>query len=115
MFIPWTRDQMVALVRAITGWETNQHELLLAGERCVTMARAFNLREGLGRAEDTLPPRMRETFKTERLNERPVDPGELDEAISLFYGMMGWDTETGTPLPAALHRLDIAWVAEALG
>jgi aldehyde:ferredoxin oxidoreductase len=115
MFVPWTRDQMVALVRAITGWETNLHELLMAGERCVTMARAFNLREGLTRADDMLPPRMWEPFKTERLNERPIDPEELDEAISLFYGMMGWDTERGVPQPAALHRLDIGWVAEAMG
>ena len=115
MFVPWTRDQMVALVRAITGWETNLHELLLAGERCVTMARAFNLREGLTRADDMLPPRMWEPFKTQRLNERPIDPAELDEAISLFYGMMGWDTERGVPQPAALHRLDIGWVAEAMG
>jgi len=115
MFVPWTRDQMVALVRAITGWETNLHELLLAGERCVTMARAFNLREGLTRADDMLPPRMWEPFKTQRLNERPIDSAELDEAISLFYGMMGWDTERGVPQPAALHRLDIGWVAEAMG
>ena len=115
MFVPWTRDQMVALVRAITGWETNLHELLMAGERCVTMARAFNLREGLTRADDMLPPRMWEPFKTQRLNERPIDPAELDEAISLFYGMMGWDTERGVPQPAALHRLDIGWVAEAMG
>jgi len=28
--------------------------------------------------------------------------------------MMGWDTETGVPLPATLHRLDIPWVAEAM-
>ena len=115
MFVPWTRDQMVALVRAITGWETNLHELLMAGERCVTMARAFNLREGLTRADDMLPPRMWEPFKTQRLNERPIDSAELDEAISLFYGMMGWDTERGVPQPAALHRLDIGWVAEAMG
>ncbi|MGC9361059.1 MAG: aldehyde ferredoxin oxidoreductase family protein [Anaerolineae bacterium] len=114
MFVPWTRRQMVDLVRAITGWETNLHELLMAGERCVTMARAFNLREGFTRTDDRLPLRTRELFKTERLNERPVDPEELDEAITLFYGMMGWDAETGTPLPATLHRLDIAWVAEAV-
>jgi aldehyde:ferredoxin oxidoreductase len=114
MFVPWTRDQMVALVRAITGWEVTLQELLMAGERCVTMARAFNLREGLGRADDMLPPRMWEPFKTERLNERPIDPAEFEEAVSLFYGMMGWDTERGVPQAPALARLDIGWVAEAL-
>ena len=113
VFLPWTRDQIVQLVRAITGWETNIWELLKVAERGVTMARAFNMREGLTRAEDVLPARMATPHVSGTLNEKPVTPEVLDAAVSTFYGMMGWDTETGEPTEARLQELDIAWVTES--
>jgi aldehyde:ferredoxin oxidoreductase len=113
MFIPWSRDQVVRIVRGITGWEVNQWELLKAAERGVTMARVFNMREGLSRADDVLPPRMAVPHVSGTINEKPVDPEVLDEAVSLFYGMMGWDPQTGQPTAAKLHELDIAWVMDA--
>ena len=114
MFIPWTRDQMVELVRGITGWQTNVHELLRVGERGVTLARVFNMREGLTRKDDVLPLRMRTPHKSGTVNEAPIDPEVLDEAVSTFYGMMGWDPETGAPTLAKLQDLDIEWAAEHL-
>lgn len=113
-FIPWTRDQTVQLVRAITGWETNVWELLKAAERGVTMARAFNMREGLTRADDVLPLRMRMPHKSGTVNEKPVDPEVLDENLTTFYSMMGWDPQTGVPSLGKLQELDIAWVADAM-
>ena len=112
MFIPWTRDQIVQLVRTITGWQVNEWELMKVAERGVTMARAFNMREGFTRADDVLPPRMATPHVSGSLNEKPVDPEVLDENLTLFYGMMGWDTQTGEPTEAKLHELDIAWVAD---
>ena len=114
MFIPWSRDQLVELVRAITGWETNIWEMLKVAERGVTMARAFNLREGFTRADDKLPLRMNTPFATGTLNEKPVDPEVLDEHVSIFYGMMGWDPQTGKPTLGKLRELDIEWVADHL-
>jgi aldehyde:ferredoxin oxidoreductase len=108
-FVPWSRDQVVQLMRSITGWETNIWELLKAAERGVTLARLFNLREGLTRADDVLPPRMNTPHLSGTLNEKPVDPEVLDEALGTFYGMMGWDPQTGEPTEARLQELDIAW------
>lgn len=114
MFIPWDRDQLVDLVRAITGWKTNAWELLRTAERGVTMARAFNMREGFTRADDVLPPRINTPFVTESVSEKPVDPEVLDENVSVFYEMMGWDSQTGIPTPTRLRELDISWVADNL-
>jgi aldehyde:ferredoxin oxidoreductase len=97
-------------LRALTGWETNLYEMLKWGERGVTMARVFNLREGLSRADDVLPPRMKVPHVSGTLNEKPIDPEVLDEAVSVFYGIMGWDPQTGEPTEGKLHELDIAWV-----
>jgi len=80
----------------------------------VTMARAYNMREGLGRSDDVLPPRMATPHVSGTLNEKPVDPEVLDDAVSTFYGMMGWDPGTGLPTESKLHELDIAWVKEVL-
>ena len=114
-FLPWTRDQTSELILAATGWETNLWELLKAGERCVTMARAFNMREGLTRADDVLPPRMNTPHVSGTVHEKPVDPEFLYEAVSTYYGMMGWDPATGAPTEAKLKELDISWVSEAMG
>jgi aldehyde:ferredoxin oxidoreductase len=114
MFIPWENTQIVEIIRAITGWEsTDLYELITTGERVVTMARAFNMREGITRADDVLPKRMAEPQMTTSDNEVPVAPETLDRAVTQFYGMMGWDTETGAPTMETLHKLDIAWVADA--
>jgi len=110
MFIPWSRDQIVELVRAITGWQTNVWELLKVAERGVTMARSFNLREGLSRADDVLPKRIAKPHLSKSLNEKPIKPEVLQEAVNTFYGMMGWDMETGIPTDAKLKELDIDWV-----
>ena len=53
-----TLPKLVEVVQAVTGWETSLWELLKVGERTVTMARVFNLREGFGRKDDTLPERL---------------------------------------------------------
>ena len=39
-------DQLVELVRTVTGWDVTIEELLLVGERRLNMLRAFNAREG---------------------------------------------------------------------
>ena len=42
-FVPLTADNIVDLVRAVTGWgKTNLFELMKVGERFITMARVFN-------------------------------------------------------------------------
>ena len=109
-FLPWSNDQKIELVRTITGWHTDMRELMRIGERSVTLARVFNMREGLGHEEDVLPGRMNTYHVSQTINEEPVDPEVLDEAVSLFYGMMGWDTTTGEPTESKLQELDIEWV-----
>jgi aldehyde:ferredoxin oxidoreductase len=114
MFLPWDRDQVSDIVKAITGWKTNPLELLMSGERTTTLARIFNMREGMTRADDTLPKRMQQYHKTQTINEKPVMPDELDTAITEYYTLMGWDPKTGVPTTAKLWQLGIPWAAEHL-
>jgi aldehyde:ferredoxin oxidoreductase len=104
---------VVEAVRAVTGWDTNAWELWKTAERMVTMARAFNVREGFTPADDRLPPRIAEALDSS--SGKPIDPADVEAALPLYYEMMGWDPATGVPRKAKLVELDIGWVAELLG
>jgi aldehyde:ferredoxin oxidoreductase len=112
-FLPYRNDQVVEAVKAVTGWETSAWELWKAAERLLTMARAFNVRQGFTPADDRLPPRMAEPLGPEGPSA-PIDPAAVEAALPLYYEMMGWDPVTGIPRPARLYELDIGWVADLL-
>ncbi len=102
--------KLVDLVNAVTGWETSLWELLKVGERTVTMARAFNLREGFGRKDDTLPERLFEPLESGPLQGKAIDRGEFEEALTLYYEAMGWDPKDGVPTRGKLAELNLSWL-----
>ncbi len=113
-FPPWSVEDIVQITSAVTGWNTSAFELMKAGQRILTMARVFNLREGLTEKDDWLPPRMFEPCTSGPLSNIAVDPGGLKAAIHTFYAMMGWDKKTGIPTEETLGELDISWVSNYL-
>jgi aldehyde:ferredoxin oxidoreductase len=114
IFPKWTKAEIVQIVNAVTGWETTGFELMKTGQRILTMARAFNLREGFTAEDDWLPPRMFQPATRGPLSQTTVDAEALAQARRLFYAMMGWDPATGVPTAATLGELDIEWVAAHL-
>lgn len=106
-------NELVAIVKAVTGWRTSLFEVLKAGERSVTMARAFNIREGLTAADDTLPERFFEGQRHGTLAGHAIDREQFREALKLYYAMMGWDAE-GVPTRAKLEELAVGWIWEKL-
>jgi aldehyde:ferredoxin oxidoreductase len=63
---PWgpvSINGLVDYVRAVTGWNTSLWELMKVGERQGTMARVFNLRQGLTSRHDRLPDRFFEPLE----------------------------------------------------
>ena len=111
-FIPLSTRQIINLVESITGWELSLWELMKVGERCVAMTRAFNIREGMTKADDYLPHRFFTPFTSGPLEGISVDKGDLDRAIDTYYAMIGWDKK-GVPTLAKLQELGIEWVAKA--
>ena len=110
-FVPIDSDRMTDLVNSITGWNTNLWEMMKLGERCITMSRAFNVREGRNKTDDFLPKRFRTAFESGPLQGVAIKDEELASAVETYYGMVGWDSE-GKPTRAKLEELDIAWVAD---
>jgi aldehyde:ferredoxin oxidoreductase len=114
MFVPWTVEEKVAILHAATGWDVTAYELMKVGERAFTLARVFNVREGLSLADDVLPERAYGPTRNGALEDGGLDRELLQEAVHTYYGMMGWDEETGVPTAARLHELDVSWAVEYL-
>ncbi len=108
-FVPWTLRQQVDMLRALTGWDYTDFEALRQGERVTTMARVFNLREGLTAADDQLPKRFLSSTPRGALKGTAIDPEAMKRAKRTFYILMGWDPITGVPTREKLEELDIAW------
>ena len=110
-FIPLRPGQIADLVRGVTGWDTSLWELMKVGERCINVARAFNVREGMGRNEDYLPSRFFTPFTSGPLKGVNVDDGEMSQAIDTYCAMVGWDGD-GVPTLTKLQELGIEWVSD---
>jgi aldehyde:ferredoxin oxidoreductase len=111
-FVPLSVDRMVDLVRGITGWQTNAWELIKVAERSITMAQAFNIREGKAKADDGLPARFFTPFTAGPLNGVSIKEAAFTQARDTYYSMVGWDKD-GVPTLAKLQELGIEWVAKA--
>jgi aldehyde:ferredoxin oxidoreductase len=106
-------NQLTEIVRCVTGWRTSLFEILKAGERGVTMARSFNYRFGFSKDDDQLPERFFEPMRDGTLKGHFIDRSAFEDALHLYYGMMGWD-ENGKPTRAKLEELGIGWIWEKL-
>jgi aldehyde:ferredoxin oxidoreductase len=95
-----------AMLAAVTGWDIDAEELRRVGERIVVARKAFNIREGWTRAEDTLPDR----FLSEPLAGAPsgaiLSREDLDRMILSYYRARGW-TDDGLLPDALLADLDL--------
>jgi aldehyde:ferredoxin oxidoreductase len=106
----YTLSMLAELVAAVTGWNASLFELLELGERGVTMARMFNVREGILAADDGLPDRFFEPLHEGESDEKRLDPKEFSANLKLYYEAMGWDSETAVPTDGRLAYLHLEWL-----
>ncbi|UCH20885.1 MAG: aldehyde ferredoxin oxidoreductase family protein [Deltaproteobacteria bacterium] len=98
-------QEISEIIAAVTGWKFEVEDFRKIGERIYNLERAFNVREGLTRAEDTLPKRLLE----EPLPEGPAEGNVNNLGILLdpYYEFRGWDKTTGKPTPEKLRELGL--------
>ena len=105
-FVAADPKRLIACFNAATGWTWTLEDAFTLGRRIVNQLRVFNLRHGLD-------------IKAERPSTRygsiPVDgPNKgvnimekWDWMVKNYYTLMGWDPQTGVPLPETLEKLDL--------
>jgi aldehyde:ferredoxin oxidoreductase len=96
----------VEALNAVTGLDYSLQEALDVGRRAVNQLRVFNFRHGLTKEMEA---------PSVRYASVPVDGPHAGKAImphwealrSNYYKNMGWDPETGKPLPETLEKLGL--------
>lgn len=106
IFPPIGHQLKADIMSAVTGWDMTLLELLKAAERILTVARLFNMREGLTSADDVLPKRFFQPKTDGYLADKPRDRAKEEEARNYYYTLMGWD-EKGAPLADTVEALGI--------
>ncbi|MFC2005606.1 aldehyde ferredoxin oxidoreductase family protein [Chloroflexota bacterium] len=104
---------LAELVTMATGWDFSAEEALAAGRRIVNLLRAFNIRHGHTAEMDVPSPRY---------GSAPVDGPSKGKTItdywdglrSRYYEQMGWDRDTGKPLPDTLRHLGLEYAIPEL-
>jgi aldehyde:ferredoxin oxidoreductase len=106
-FLKYDDPKLTDIVNAVTGWGISVAELAEIGERSLTLARLFNIREGFGADDDRLPEQVTKPHVSGPLSKVRLDPDDLAGQIRVYYAARGWN-ERGVPLPETLSRLQIA-------
>ncbi len=108
-------DELAGAIHAATGWDVSIQEILRIGERATNMARAFNVREGFSRKEDTLPDRLFMPLENGVLQGVAISKLDFERTMTELYTLKGWNPETGAPTRERLLKLDLEWVADLIG
>jgi aldehyde:ferredoxin oxidoreductase len=106
--LPW-----VDLVNALTGWSTDEKELLACGERIQNMRHAFNVREGIKPGDFVAPPRI--FGEGDGLLDAGANKGvhvPIERLRRDYQAAMGWDPATGKLARSRAERLGIADLLE---
>lgn len=105
---PFTPGRMVETLSLVTGWDISLANLLETGERVYNLCRLFNVREGVSRADDVLPPRLSEPLPSGATAGEIITPEDLSKMLDEYYQLRGWD-KRGIPLPETLNKLGLVF------
>jgi aldehyde:ferredoxin oxidoreductase len=100
-------------LNAVTGWDIDIWEAMDIGKRTVNQLRVFAFRHGLTKEIEA---------PSARYGSVPVDGPAQGKNIMPYwndlrrnyYEQMGWDAETGKPLPETLEKLGLGHIAADL-
>jgi aldehyde:ferredoxin oxidoreductase len=96
------------------GWNQDPSGYMRIGHRIQTLRQLFNIRQGVDPRSNKLSPRA--------LGIPPLTAGAnrnrsvaLDEMMSDYWQAIGWDKDTGKPLPVTIQDLDLWDMVEGGG
>lgn len=111
-FPPINRRALMAdLISSVTGMDIGEAELTEIARRTVNLIRAYNVRLGTRRKDDTVPAIFFE--KTPSEPREKLDPATFDRWIDRFYELRGWNSD-GIPTVETLDELGLGYVRQDL-
>jgi aldehyde:ferredoxin oxidoreductase len=107
--------EMADLVFAATSFQIDEDGLFRMAARINNVERAFLVKEGISRKDDTIHGRMMdEPTPSGPLRGERLDKEKFSEMLDEYYEEVGWDKETGIPTRATLESLGLKDVADDL-
>jgi aldehyde:ferredoxin oxidoreductase len=97
------------LIQLNVGLEFSEMDLWDCANRCYTIERLFNLREGMTRADDMLSDRYFDEptqLGLPAARGKCIDRDRFEAMLDEYYRLHEWD-QAGIPTPELLERLDI--------
>ena len=99
-----TISEIAKMYYYTTGIELSNEELLKTSQRGITLQRLINVRDGMSRKDDTLPPKMLQAAVIGGRSGKA--PYEFDDMLSDYYKLRSWN-DNGIPTAEGLKNLDL--------
>ena len=90
----------------VTGVELSGEELFRYGERSLTLQRLLNVRDGMSRKDDTVPPKMLQAAAVGGRAFKAPTVAEFNTMLDDYYKIRGWDNN-GIPKAETLEKLGL--------
>jgi len=104
-------DTMSSLISYGTGRDIDETEAMKIAHRIGSLVRAYNVRLGLRRKDDSFPKKFFRETPTPPY--RTLDYNKFNKMIDEYYKIRGWNSE-GIPTKERLDELNLGYVREAL-
>ncbi len=103
---------MAKYAAAITGKQTTEQDLRAKAKKIWNLVRAFNVREGFSRKDDTLPERMeKEPLPGGKPKGHAVPRADFERMLDEYYSLWGWDSN-GIPTKKTMESVGLADIAK---
>lgn len=94
-------------INKATGWNMDPEELMIIGERLHNLKRLYNIKLGISKKDDTIPPRLLQLARTDGLAAGVLP--NLDYMLAEYYKKRGW-LNNGIPAEQKIKSLGITLV-----
>ena len=103
------------LYSACTNNKLSPEKLMETGDRIFNLIKAYNVRQGLRRKDDSLPKRFyQEPMPSGPLKGTVVSEKIINKLLDEYYQLRGWDQETSIPKKEKLYQLNLQDVTDEL-
>jgi aldehyde:ferredoxin oxidoreductase len=92
-------------VNQVMGWDLDQQELMMIGQRLHNLKRLYNVKLGITKKDDTVPPRLLHLSRTDGLSKGVLP--DIDSMLSKYYQIRVWN-EQGIPKEEKIKELEIS-------
>ncbi|MDI6707069.1 MAG: aldehyde ferredoxin oxidoreductase family protein [Bacillota bacterium] len=93
-------------LKYVVGWDIGFEELMEIGDRVFNLKRMYNVKCGISRKDDTLPPRI--LSQPRREGGAKGNLPHLGRMLNEYYTARGWDDD-GIPKQETLEKLRLTW------